>query len=150
MKNIQLELTEDQYGDLLKLVYLGNWLANGIYLPQERDAQFDEIEQAVMSKAEEAGFGDLIVRDEKSGRYSANALFENQPEIQESIDDYDDEAFWDGLVMRLTERDLINDRGADEVQAMGLTERLRAEVPFLRRYDKEVEKYGVDRLFIKE
>jgi hypothetical protein len=149
MGEIELKLDRSQYEVLLKLVYLGNWVANGIYPSAEQDGEFNEIEQLVMSKAAEAGLDDLIERDEKTGAFYANSLFENLPDIGELINDYDDETFWDELVWRLTERELNKKYGQSKVAEMSPADRVRAKILLLEHYEKEVQKYGLERMVEK-
>ena len=129
---MELKLTDEQVRDLLKLAYLGNWLANGNRSGSEEDPHIDRFEKLV---------GHLFSASEVSERQLEDELFAEQ-----LIDAYNEETFWDELVERLAHRDferlwgLCPDR--DE-----LSEEMRAELDKTHaRYEHELEENGIDRL----
>ncbi len=61
---MQVMYTPEQYEALMKLVYLGNWMVNGIKTSDERTKKFDAIEQRIFQDAEDAGCGSLSEYDE--------------------------------------------------------------------------------------
>jgi hypothetical protein len=65
--------------------------------------------------------------------------------LQPFIDEYDDEAFWDGLIDRLADRDFSEAYG-NSVKRMDQNERFERLSAFVDKYEAEVEEHGVDRL----
>jgi hypothetical protein len=67
--------------------------------------------------------------------------------LQPFIDEYDDEASWDGLVDRLADRDFSETYG-DSMKRMDQDERLEKYDAFVDKYEAETAEHGVDRLRI--
>ena len=67
--DIKFTLTKDQYENLIKLVYLGNWMINGIRLHDEQIKEYEELEQYIFSFAKDAGMEKYIVYDDGSKKY---------------------------------------------------------------------------------
>ena len=66
------------------------------------------------------------------------------------VDRYEDEVFWDWLVRRLTERDLIRKLGEKAYMDLDPVELAKREGPYLAMYDNEIESHGLERLEIVE
>lgn len=60
LDNINIELTRKQFETLLKLVYLGNWLVNGLRPPKEQLQKFNDLEQLIFSIAKKFGFDKYV------------------------------------------------------------------------------------------
>ena len=129
---MDINLTPEQAQHLLRLVYLGNWLANSQRVGSAEDpliAEFDEVHRKLFSVAE-----------------IPERAIENDSLVVRAIDEYRDEVFWDELVERLAHRDferlwnLCPDH--DE-----LSPEMEQEFAKLRlRYEGELEESGIDRL----
>jgi hypothetical protein len=140
---MDLKLTKSQYETLMRLVYLGNWVVNG-FREKDKDASTDALENYVYAKARECGLGDRIVYDE-----DADAHYPAEPQESEwlaDLDDYKNDLFWDELMYRLADRDLVARFGEANVDAMSADERKRMEDELADQYYKEFEKNGLDRL----
>lgn len=66
--------------------------------------------------------------------------------VDELIDEYNNDTFWDELMFRMAERDLIEKYGEDAVRKMKFEERVDKEQPFLDAYRKEFEENGLSNL----
>ena len=148
---MEIKLTEEQYGDLMKLVYLGDWMANSIHCgtPEDsRDEKLEEIESYIFSFARDFGFGKYIEYDEKYSQHFPTSEFEEL--IQKDIDDYDEDCFWEGLFYRIYGRDFERAYSDEEILKMKLKERFEKEEPFRKKWDDELIEHGIERLEIKE
>lgn len=146
---MKIELATDQYESLVKIVYLGNWLANAIRNGSEDDPRlgsYEKIEQYIFSFAQEAGFGKWIEYDKKYRRFFPTRAFEDLEEIQTLIEDYDEENFWDELLHRLSDRDFFRSYSVDEIKSMEMLERFEKEEPFREKWDREIDEHGLERL----
>jgi hypothetical protein len=140
---MDIKLSRAQYETLMRLVYLGNWVVNG-FRDKDKDADADALENFVYAKARDFGLGDRIVYDE-----DADAHFPAESQESEwlaDLDDYKNDLFWDELMYRLADRDLVVRFGEDNVEAMPSEERTRMEDELADQYYKEFEKTGLDRL----
>lgn len=147
---MQVELTKQQYRDLLDLVYLGDWMVNAIRDPGQEVKKYTDLEQYVMSFAEEHGFGDLVEYDDKFQQYFHTRAFE-ESEVDEYRQEYDEENFWEDLVYRLSRRDLLRQCGEKKVaRLLGSRELFDKEAPLEDRYREEIGAHGLDRLEVAE
>jgi hypothetical protein len=140
---MDIKLTRAQFETLMRLVYLGNWAVNG-FRDKDKDPDTDALENFVYAKARDFGLGDRIIYDEE-----ADAHFPTESQEAEwmaDLDDYKNDLFWDELMYRLADRDLVARFGEANVEAMPAEERTRMEDELADQYYKEFEKTGLDRL----
>ena len=148
---MEIKLTREQYENLLKLVYLGNWMINAIRSGargDERIKKYDDIEQYIFSFAEEAGLEKYIEFDKKYNEFFPTREFEENSEMEQYRQDYDNEVFWQELADRLGSRDFIKDYGKEAIRKMDQKERFLKEQEFIIKYEKEFEKHGLSNLEI--
>ena len=142
-----ISLTDEQYKDLMQLVYLGNFMANATRNNDEMIPQFEDMEQHIYASAHEFGCGEYVDRhDAVEGIYPTR-------EFEEMMDrfvcEYDADIFWEELLHRMTERDLVDAYGEKAVSSMSIVERIEKERPFVQTYDKEFSENGLKNLRIK-
>lgn len=146
---MKIEFTTEQFGDFLKIIYLGNWLANAIHNDSKsdpRDKKFDAIENHIFSLANDCGWGDYIEYDEEQKRYFPNNKFDEL--VHKYIDDYDENCFWEELFYKMSSRDFVRAFSSKGVLKMAIRERFEKEEPFREKWDKEINEYGIERLEI--
>ena len=66
------------------------------------------------------------------------------------IFEYDEYIAWERLVEMLARRDFVRTYGIEAIRKMEDLERIKKEGEIKEKYWEEVEKYGVERLEIKE
>jgi hypothetical protein len=142
---MQIILTKEQYEKLMELVYLGNWVVNS-YRADDRLDEFDRMAEHVLSFAPSSGYQDRVEFDEFEGRYFPSRKFDE--ELQQYIDEYDDDVFWNTLIERLAERDLIRAHGEETVNRMEWDEYNQKIESLLKKYEKEIDDNGVENLEI--
>jgi len=144
---MKISLTKDQFQELLKLVYLGNWLVNSIRTVDDQVPAFDDILDYILSMAKKEKLEGIVDFDKGLQRHYPTAEFEES--LNEYIDEYDNELFWEGLLLRLVERDLINKYGEEAVKIMTFDEIVDKERPFREKYQKEFEQNGIENLILR-
>jgi hypothetical protein len=142
---MQIILTKEQYEKLMELAYLGNWMVNS-YRGDERIEDYDRAAEHVLSFAPSSGLQDRVEFDEFEGRYFPSRKLDE--DLKEFVDDYDDDVFWNVLIERLAERDLIRAQGEEAVDKMEYEEYSRNLEPYLKKYEKEIDESGVEHLEI--
>ncbi|OGD21253.1 MAG: hypothetical protein A2W03_09540 [Candidatus Aminicenantes bacterium RBG_16_63_16] len=142
---MQITLTKEQYEKLMELVYLGNWMANS-YRGDERIEDYDRAAEHILSFAPSAGHQDWVEFDEFEGRYFPSRKLDE--DLKPLVDDYDDDVFWNVLIDRLAERDLVRAQGEEAVDKMDWEEYSRNLEPYLKKYEKEIDESGVEHLEI--
>ncbi len=146
---MEIKLTKEQYEDLVKLVYLGNWMINAIRV-HDLVEKFEELEQYIFSFYNEFGLKDYIEYDEEDKRFYPTRKFEMESEAQEYRAEYDNDTFWDNLINRLASRDFVKKYEEHAIKKMTIEEIIEKHNSFAKKYEEEFEKYGIDRLEIKE
>ena len=144
MKHMDIEFTKEQYENLLKLVYLGDWLVNSFRT--ERVSEFEDLENHLYSFAKDSGLGRLVVFDEDTKTHlPADSLEET---VTHYIEAYDEDKFWDELCHSLGQRDFIRHYGQAAIRKMKLEEMFQKEAGFINKYAEEFEKHGLKNLEI--
>jgi hypothetical protein len=142
---MELKLTKSQYETLLRLVYLGNAVAND-YRADDIDTETDALESYVFGKAREAGLGKFAEFDEAEGRTFPTQAAEEA--WNPDLDDYRNDVFWDELEYRLADRDLALRYGEGYDRTMDMAEIERLEGEIVDKYYQEFAKNGVKNLMI--
>lgn len=141
----KIELTSEEYKNLLRLVYLGHWMANS-----HRDnpvVELDNVENLIYSYAKDFGCEDMVDVDSKLKRYYPSFELENEMDIY--IQEYDDYSFWDELAWHLADRDFEKKFDPAHTLVMTTDEILREKDIIVEKYFNEFDKNGVENLFIK-
>ena len=144
---MKINFTKKQYETLLKAVYLGNWVVNSTDDEPEGN-QFDKLEEYIFSFAKDFGLEHYAVYDKQDKVYYPSQKLEEDEEVNEYIQNYDDDAFWDKLIFNLARRDMENEYGEEEIKKMSVEECLVKEQPFAEKYEKEFAKNGLKNLTI--
>ncbi len=150
----KIGFSKKQFEDLLKLVYLGNWMANA-----NRDGSpenphkegYEAIEDYIFSFAKQFGFDEYVENEEaKQGKFYPTRTLEEDTDINKLREEYNEETFWDELMARLGERDFYQHYSQDEIQKMNREERFLEHCRFEDKWEDELAKHGIERLEVKE
>jgi hypothetical protein len=112
---MDLKLNKSQYETLLRLVFLGNWVVNG-FKDKDKEQATDDLENYLYAKARDFGLGDRIIYDEDADAHFLTSAQEEP--LLEELDAYKNDVFWDELMYRLADRDLVARFGEDNVDSM--------------------------------
>jgi len=94
---MKLDITKEQFKELLKLAILGEWVENTV--PDESEKKESEIIQKLFSLAKDFGYSNYVEFDDESKRYFITEDFENDTNIFDIISNYHEYALWEGLVL---------------------------------------------------
>ena len=150
---MKIELTKEQYENLLKVVYLGNWMINAIRSGNkgdERIEKYDDIEQYILSFAKDFELTDFVEYDEKLKQFFHTREFEELEDIEQLRENYDEDCFWDELFYKMSDKDFYREYSNEEILKMDMKERFEKEEPFRQKWDDEINNFGIERLEIKE
>jgi hypothetical protein len=140
---MDLKLNKSQYETLLRLVFLGNWVVNG-FKDKDKEQATDDLENYLYAKARDFGLGDRIIYDEDADAHFLTSAQEEP--LLEELDAYKNDVFWDELMYRLADRDLVARFGEDNVDSMNSDERAKMENELADQYYKEFDTNGLDNL----
>ena len=144
---MKIALTKEQLQELTKLVYLGHWLVNSIRSVDDQVQSFDDILDYILSIAQKEKLEGVVDFDEGTKKHYPTAEFEES--LSNYIDEYDNELFWEGLLLRLVERDLIHKYGTETIKTMTFDEIVDKERPFREKYQMEFEQNGIGNLILR-
>jgi len=145
---MKINITNKEYLILLDILYIADWIMHGFYT-EDRVAtkKYRDLEQKLFSLAKEFGADDLIKPDGKDGEFFATRKFEDESLALEYIEEYEEESFWDELIERLAERDLVHKYGPEIMKLIFEDEDIHDELEnFKEKYAKEFEKNGLKNL----
>jgi len=132
---------------MMKMAYLGGWLANAFKAGDDRDMELEELEDYIFSFAGDFGMEELVEQAENGKVYPTQ---EYEEMMDEYIDAYNRETFWDDLVNDLARRDFIEHYGKEAIEKMEITELFEKEQPFIEKYENEFYDNGLQNLRLRE
>lgn len=141
MKKVNLELSADQYKELLKLVYVGDWV-----IDEPDNIVLNDLVQTIFSKANDAGLKKMVEFDKELELFLPSLEFDE--EVIGIVDDYEEECFWDHLIYWLSDRDVDKKLGK-KAEKMTMEEKMELIDPVTEKYIKEFEEHGLDNVKVK-
>ena len=141
--NLQLGITAEQFAEILRVAFLGEWLINSQHDADHQEEGATEALQVLLALAARLS-PDAVGRDEETGRYFVNEELARTWQ-ERHIADYDDHVFWQELAERLAERDLAGELGL-EPEALDLEEHAAKLRELRERYWQELDRHGIERL----
>jgi hypothetical protein len=144
---MKIEFTQKQYEALLKIVYLGSWMASST--KEEPAKEYENIEQYILSFAKDFKMDKFVGFDKKLKSYYPSEEFENATDVIEQIDDYDEYKVWETLVLSFSHRDIVKKYGEKKVEQMSEEELLEKEYPLIQKYEEEFREHGFDNLYVR-
>ncbi len=147
---MHLRLTDQELATLLEMVSLAANVASWNQKPgaEEKLAVFEDLEDKILEKARHGGFGNVIEYSEEKQGYVLTPEFQDQSFYQECYDEFRNESFWEELVIRLADRDLIRQIGLAAWNQLSEEDRRKHTVDIEKRYWDEFAKSGVDRVAV--
>ncbi len=145
---MKINITRKQYMELLKLVFIGSWIADSHNTTSQKRV-FDEIEQYILSQWKGFAAEDEVEYDPGSGQYYYTRNFEDNSGVMEIIDQYDEDTFWESLINRLAMRDFRKHYGEDKIKAMELEKIFEAQDPFVKKYEDEILENGLENIILR-
>jgi len=145
---MKIELTNNQFEYLMKLTYLGNWMINAFRLKEEQVKKFEDLLEHILSLAQKNGFDRYVEYDKELKKHFPSSELEK--DVDQYIDEYEDESFWEELTYRLARRDFVEEYGEKAVKKMTWEERIKKEHPFIERFADEFEQDGINNLMIEK
>jgi len=144
---MKINLTKEQYWNLMRAVYMADWMANAICeSDMKQDDKIKEIRDYVFSFAKEMGFEDYAEYDEELGKYYATFDMDDDPATRQLIERYDEHSAWDEISSWLGERDFHRKYSREEIEKMTDEERFTKQMECEAVWGEEFEKNGIDRL----
>lgn len=144
---MEIKLSASEYEVLLKLVYLGQWMVEGAREEEAEFEEYDRLASYIYSLAPSFGARKWVDFDEAEGEYYPSSELDEA--MEEVINRYEEANFWDQLVVRLAERDLVRDYGEEAILKMDWKELERKRSLAIERYQREVEEHGLKNIILQ-
>lgn len=122
---ISFTLSSDEYRVLAKLVFLGEWMANANR--EEPSPEYEALAERVYGLSVEAGAAEYV--GVVGSGLDPSGVTTLEMELAPVIQQYDEDAFWQELVERLSLRDFMKKYSAEEIDGMS------EQVMFARRME---------------
>jgi hypothetical protein len=143
---MNIQLTKEQLAALVKLVYLGNRMAND-WRSDDVIEEYDEVESLILEAAQKHGLGDYVEFDEETKKAVPSGELEEK--MTELVDFYNDNSFWDQLIYRMADRDYVRKFGDQALEELYTEKGMERERPLIEKYEKEFNENGLDRLEVR-
>ncbi len=146
---MHLRFTEKELATLVEMVSLSTEMAN--LNPNDPGdagfARFEEIEHKVLEAAKNTGLGEMVEYDVTREKNRVTEKFQETAFFQQCFEEFRNAVFWEELMIRLSERDLVREMGKATYMAMSEEARRAKSEPIEKRYWAKFLKDGVDPLF---
>jgi len=146
---MHLRFTEEELATLVEMVSLAAEVAN--MAPEETQntanlSRFESVENKVLESAKHAGMAEWIEIDQQRGKNRVTEKFQSEAYFQRCIEEFRNANFWEELMIRLAERDLIKEMGEETYLAMSEESRRKKSEPVEKRYWARFRQKGISPL----
>ncbi|GAA5483271.1 hypothetical protein [Haloferula sargassicola] len=147
---MHLRFTEQELATLIEMVSLAADVASWNRKQGSDDgvAAYEDLENKILEKAHNAGFADIIEWDEEKQRFQVKAEEQDKSFFRECYEEFRNESFWEDMVLRLADRDLIRHIGMAAWEQLTEEERRARTQDIEKRYWDEFSKNGVERVAV--
>lgn len=141
-------ITKKEYRLLLDMLYLSDWMMNAHAADdQEQHKEHQALRRKLLAYYKEMEAQDLIEYSEELDEYCELAPYEESLH-DHYIGPYNTETFWEELLERLAERDVVKAVGVEAYQSMSDLECASKLEEIREVYADEFEQHGIDRIKI--
>ncbi len=146
---MKIAISKKEYQVLLQVFEMAHWVVSAHVAGKQPEAKpFDDLEQKIFALAKDFGQESLVTFDNHWKQYCITSHYEETCSAMEFIDKFEDDSFWESLINRLAERDVLKESGGEVFSEMEPRERIEAFGKWEDIYAEEFEKYGLERIEI--
>ena len=147
---MKIELSNEQFRQLMDVMAIADWVLNAMESEEENQStEYYTLLDQVLKNAKDAGAENLVEKNEENGLLEFSAEFENTSKFMEKIQIFTELNFWDELVERFVQRDMITTHGLKCIEEMSPLEWFTKEEPFRQKYEQEFIENGLENLDLK-
>jgi hypothetical protein len=148
---MKINITKKEYRTLLDVLFIAGWVQSAHEIETSEDnTEIHFLTQKIYSHAKEFGFDHLIQHFRETDEYEPSRQFEDETDAFELVRRYEDLSFWESLINKLTEREVMKRRSIDATKDLDLEEFYRLADPIETEFAKEFEIFGLERLSINK
>lgn len=112
---MKIDFSKEEFVTLIEMIDIASWIISA--RKSEHGAEekpYQDMQNKLFSLAADFGCADKVEFLEEWNEYCASNYFEMESPHRKFIDDYDEDAFWDGLTENLAARDAIREVGKEK------------------------------------
>jgi len=142
---MHLRFTEEELATLIEMVSLASEIANINQADQANKGfvRFEAVENKVLESAKHNGFGGVIEFDEMRQKNRVCESFQKDSFFQQCFEEFRNSAFWEELMIRLSERDLAKEIGESAMKALSEPEKRKRTEPMEKKYWQKFQEKGI-------
>lgn len=145
---MELSFTKKQVEFMIYSLYLGSWVSCRDGQESQLTKEIESLEQYVLGFAYNMKWFDWIDYDRSTGTYIIKP--EREEDLLENvIDSYDEEVFWEELKSRLAMRDILKTMSEADFDKKTAAEAFKLRMREEERWAKEFKAKGIERLHVK-
>lgn len=146
---MKMDITKKEYRLLIEMLYLADWMMHSHAVGEEQlHHEHDALRKKLLSHYKEMEAADIIEYSEKLDDYYENSDYDEYIHAK-FIAPYDNENFWNELIDRLAERDVINAIGIEKLKSMEGMERVMKIEEIRKKYSNEFEECGLKHVTVQ-
>lgn len=144
---MKINFTKKEYRLLVEMLYLSDWMMHA-HEAEPSHTEHRELQEKIFSHSKEMEAEDIIgYSKELNDYYETNKLDECMQE--KFINSYNDKVFWDELLERLSERDVIREMGYEKYHSLDWINKGTAIDKVKERYLAEFKENGLEHIKIE-
>ncbi|MCU0782283.1 MAG: hypothetical protein MUF04_14455 [Akkermansiaceae bacterium] len=147
---MHLRFSDQEFATLVEMVSLASLVAswNQRETADGGISAYEDLEHKILERAGHAGMGGWIEFDEERQRLRLRQEVEERLFCHECYDEFRNENFWEELVIRLADRDLVRMIGPEAWEQLTEDERRARTEAWEKRYWEEFSQHGIDRVVV--
>ncbi len=139
MDEVSLKLTKDECRQLLRHVYIANWVLTATKDTPEKSTE--EFNQKILKFLATSGIESRIEKDRTRNMYFVDEKLEG--EFLGEIDEYNEDSFIEELIDQLTKKELAGKYDEEELARMNETKFNKAFDEIQEKYIAEISSNGI-------
>ncbi|MDX1902457.1 MAG: hypothetical protein SFW66_10755 [Gammaproteobacteria bacterium] len=144
---MKVNITKKEFRLLVEMLYLSDWMMHS-HSVDARYKEHEELKKKFLSHYKEMEAEDIIEYSKESDDYYEVNEYDEYIH-NKFIENYDTETFWDELIDRLAERDVIREIGQEKYLSLEGIERVMKVEEVRERYANEFAMHGLENINVE-
>ncbi len=147
---MSIDFTDREYRLLVHMLLLAEWV---LFADNNDDPGLDEYRDLLhklIAKADQHGLRGTFEYNREHARYVPSADFEENEGYMNLLDRFIDNSFWEELLARITERDLMRQLGEEAYQNLAPEQRSEMLKGLEEYYYQEFRNHGIDNFQLRQ
>ena len=142
---MKINFTKKEFKKLIELLAIADWIITS-HNYENKSNPYKELIDKLLEKAKEFGLNEMVEKSVNEYIFTDLTI----DKIYKYIEEFNENEFWDNLVLRLAERDLLDLYGEENLEKMDIKEFLSLRFKYMDKYYREFEENGIKNLRIKK